>query len=160
MYLDNDNQLNITENEIVESPSGITSTFVQWGNTGLKIFRSEKSRNLSYSNQARLADLGYAPKVGYKMHIIVNGSTEYAYETEIARVADRKYYYDLLINGESEKARLYANEYKEGIRSLQRDLSGIINWVDDHMFNVGFIDSNPVLIDCADDIFGSGEMSL
>ena len=147
----------------LKSPSGINCTFIKFGKTGLKCYKSERLCNRSYANQLAIADVGLAPKVGFKTTVTINmggvDCTYYAHETDIVEdIFDRAYYKGLRENGEHDKAFTYYDRFRDAANELSYDLRGHgVTWLDNHPGNVGFdCNGNAVIIDCADDLFGGG----
>ena len=165
-----DFSLSIENDDFRQSPNGIACTFLQIGNTGLKLYRSKRSRDLSYSNQLKLSEWGVAPTVGMKTEVMVKSAmgdrTYYAFETEIVECADRRHHNGLCNDTSPEgyaTSQAYIKPFRNALCELRAALEGCpeyVNWIDDHTFNVGITsDGRPVLIDCADNLFGNGNVN-
>ena len=147
-----------------ESPSGVNCTFIRFGTTGLKCYRTKRLRDRSYANQLYLSELGFAPTVGMKTVVTVNEDgvdcTYYAHETQVLTdVLDRKVYDNYRDNCEWDKADEFTERFDHAAWVLSGDLPDNVIWNDSHCFNVGFDDSGqPMIIDCADDLLGDGSI--
>ena len=148
------------------SPSGCQCHFIRFGDKGIKVYRSREERDKSYNNQYRLSCIGLAPKCYFKADVEITGRNSwhgYAFETELAdcRGSVKR---PKLDRWHSDACKDEWAEYDKECRRFNEALNDLgdrlreagCTWEDDHSGNVGFIDGRAVLVDCADDLFGSG----
>ena len=152
------------------SPNGATCIMIKMGCRGIKVFERRDDRDLAYSNQTQLAAVGLAPKTYFIGEIEITGATGlyrsgfngYVYETELADCLvpyPKRADYDNEDDYQEVRAHYFEEEepYSAAIPELKEKLeSEGCMWNDAHEGNIGFIDGCAVLIDCGDDLFGSG----
>lgn len=159
-----DCEICVDSDDFTESPSGVNCTFIKFGTTGLKCYKEKWLRDRSYSNQLALSELSLAPAVGMKTDVTVNEGGEdctyYAHETEVLTdIADKTVFDGLIEDVGYDEAWEYLDRFNEASHNIKSKLPDYVVWRDSHAYNVGFGDSgNPMIIDCADDLFGDGSV--
>jgi len=134
----------------------------QWG---VKLFRIEKQRNLSYNRHATLYDMGLAPMYGPKNTLVYNGEVLYGYLCEIVECCDTAVldYYGMEHDGKCQGENYFElcarDSYSDFLMENEKwgtaevELRGRleeegINFTDTHAGNWGIRkNGQPVLID-------------
>jgi len=147
--------LSVARETFETSPNGCQCVFIRIGNKGLKVYRSIEERDFSYVNQYKLSNMGIAPRVGYKCEVTISGDTHYAFETDCVECYSREVQADLGYTA----GRAYRERFQAGVGIVANKMSEAnLRWHDDHTGNIGWCEDRQewLLIDCADDLFGSG----
>jgi len=124
----------VTNETLQSSPSGIDCIFVKIGDSGMKIYLDDGTRDLQFDLQTRFHKHGLAPNCWFSFDFKgPNGSMLYAYYSELAETRDTLGY-DM------------CNDISCELYTEIKDQFGV-EWSDDHAGNVGVLHGRKVIID-------------
>lgn len=137
--------IHVSRDERLDSPSGIDAWYIRLGDTGVKCYHFEDTRDRAVRNQKRLGK--YAPRViRDKVTVLVREQEYYAYETE---------HVETRTDGSKAEFQRLADKLRV---QVEMDLG--VTWVDSHSGNIGIVDGRPVIIDCADKLFADDRVGV